>query len=398
MSEVKETSIDLDDENDDDDVVLSTRAKEQHSCPEAEKSANSDEEEKNLPSREQCQALTEEFALVTGTDTALAQFFLQDRQWDLEKSVNAFYESKKGGVKVLQDGDEAELVVTFDSKMVKALENAQVSTVAPTNFKVLSWNIDGLDSNCLKKRTKAVIKTIEQERPDIVFLQEVVPVTYSYMEERLSHYMFIAAGPENYFCTVLLLRTTVYFDGHELISFPSTSMSRNLLSVDAHIGACNLRLMTSHLESMADFSDERKRQLRTAFTRMTSSPSKFNVIFGGDLNLRDREVAAVGLPSRVVDVWEATGKRTSVQHTWDLTRNTNKQMNGKFQPRCRFDRLYLRRQEQAAASSSSEATSGPSMAVARHFGLVGLKKVQGTQYFPSDHWGLLAHFEIVPFV
>ena len=30
------------------------------------------------------QALTEEFADITGTDQALAQFFLQDRNWDLE--------------------------------------------------------------------------------------------------------------------------------------------------------------------------------------------------------------------------------------------------------------------------------------------------------------------------
>jgi hypothetical protein len=28
-------------------------------------------------------------------------------------------------------------------------------------------------------------------------------------------------------------------------------------------------------------------------------------------------------------------------------------------------------------------------ATAQHFGLVGLKKIAGTQSFPSDHWGLL---------
>ncbi|KAA0185833.1 putative 5' tyrosyl DNA phosphodiesterase, partial [Hyalella azteca] len=314
-----------------------------------------------------------------------------------QRSVNAFFESKKGGVKVLQDGEENELVVTFDSKMVEALEGVQVSTVAPSKFSIISWNIDGLEPSCLKKRTKAVIKTIEEERPDVVFLQEVVPVTYSYMEERLPQYMFIAAGSEGYFTTMLLLRTTVYFDGHELVSFPSTVMSRNLLVVDAHIGACNLRLMTSHLESMAEHSEERKKQLNMAFDRVTCAPSKFNVIFGGDLNLRDKELAAVGMPSRVDDVWEATGKRLAAQYTWDLTRNTNKQMASKFQPRCRFDRMYLRRSDKSAspASKEKEIKEGPSVAVIRHFGLVGLKKVQGTQAFPSDHWGLHAHFEIV---
>ena len=49
-------------------------------------------------------------------------------------------------------------------------------------------------------------------------------------------------------------------------------------------------LMTSHLESTADFSDERKHQLQQAFKAMTAIPHGQPVIFGGDLNLRDKEV------------------------------------------------------------------------------------------------------------
>ena len=50
------------------------------------------------------------------------------------------------------------------------------------------------------------------------------------------------------------------------------------------------RLLTSHLESTKDSSSERKRQLRTALSEMTKAPSQQTVIFGGDLNLRDKEV------------------------------------------------------------------------------------------------------------
>jgi len=32
-------------------------------------------------------SLTEQFAEITGTDTALAQFFLQDRKWDLQVAI-----------------------------------------------------------------------------------------------------------------------------------------------------------------------------------------------------------------------------------------------------------------------------------------------------------------------
>jgi len=46
--------------------------------------------------------------------------------------------------------------------------------------------------------------------------------------------------------------------------------------------------MTSHLESTASHAAERKRQLKTAFDAIKKQDN--TVIFGGDLNLRDKEV------------------------------------------------------------------------------------------------------------
>ena len=48
--------------------------------------------------------------------------------------------------------------------------------------------------------------------------------------------------------------------------------------------------MTSHLESTAEFSEERKHQLEQAFKAMSEVSPEQTVIFGGDLNLRDKEV------------------------------------------------------------------------------------------------------------
>lgn len=63
---------------------------------------------------------------------------------------------------------------------------------------MISWNVDGLDERNLKIRTKAVIKHIEQHKPDIVFLQEVVPKTLEYFEDRLPQYKFIPGETEGY--------------------------------------------------------------------------------------------------------------------------------------------------------------------------------------------------------
>ncbi|XP_050714814.1 tyrosyl-DNA phosphodiesterase 2-like [Eriocheir sinensis] len=342
-------------------------------------------EDENIPDVATCQKLVEQFAGLTNTDEALAQFYLQDREWDLERSVNAFFEDKaESDSKVLQDIGSPEVKITFDSKLASAVKEGLVTEEAPKNFAFMTWNLDGLDEKNLKKRTKAVARTIEKEKPDIVFLQEVVPHTCHYLEDLLPQYLFLMGDTDDYFTATLLQRTTVHFDGQTVVPFANTSMGRNLLCVEAHIGDLKLHLYNSHLESTAEFASQRVAQLKLAFGKVKDSPAEVTTIFAGDLNLRDKEVVEAGLPPGVVDVWEACGKRPECTWTWDTTRNTNKEFPGRFKPRMRFDRVYLR-----APASSSIPTALP-----RHFGLVGLEKVTNTQSFPSDHWGILVHFEV----
>lgn len=46
--------------------------------------SDSDSDDPNLPPAAECDRRCREFAAITETDTALAMFFLQDRDWDLE--------------------------------------------------------------------------------------------------------------------------------------------------------------------------------------------------------------------------------------------------------------------------------------------------------------------------
>jgi tyrosyl-DNA phosphodiesterase 2 len=57
---------------------------------------SSDEnDDANLPSAAECDRRCKEFAAITSTDTALAMFYLQDRDWSLEVqraiALNAVY-------------------------------------------------------------------------------------------------------------------------------------------------------------------------------------------------------------------------------------------------------------------------------------------------------------------
>ena len=112
-----------------------------------------------------------------------------------------------------------------------ALQSGVLTTAAPAQLTLVTWNIDGLDQRNLKRRTRAVIETLTSVGADIVFLQEVIPETFSYLESKLTGYECIAAKQENYFVATLVRRGRVYVDKHKVIDFPTTRMYRHVLAV-----------------------------------------------------------------------------------------------------------------------------------------------------------------------
>ena len=80
--------------------------------------------------------------------------------------------------------------------MQKFLEAA--TTKPPAEFRFITWNIDGLDEKNLKIRTKAVKMIIENENPDVIFLQEVIPKTLDYLQEKLPQFKFIPGDDQGY--------------------------------------------------------------------------------------------------------------------------------------------------------------------------------------------------------
>ena len=48
-------------------------------------------EDANLPSAAECEERCQTFVAVTGTDSACAMFFLQDRDWDVQVGDDKYY-------------------------------------------------------------------------------------------------------------------------------------------------------------------------------------------------------------------------------------------------------------------------------------------------------------------
>ncbi|KAM3836044.1 tyrosyl-DNA phosphodiesterase 2-like [Diretmus argenteus] len=257
----------------------------------------------------------------------------------------------------------------------------QQQTTTTDKLSVISWNVDGLDTDNLANRAKGLCSVLVSYKPEVVLLQELIPPYIRNLKKWAVHkaYTVIEGGKGDYFTGMLLKNSRVTLLESEIVIYPTTKMTRNLLVAKVSFKGQELWLMTSHYESCKENGKERMKQLRVVMKRMREAPDNINVLFGGDTNLRDTEVAKVGLPSGVLDLWERLGKQEQCRYTWDTKVNTNKNIPQIC--RFRFDRVYLR-----PATREGVPHLAPD-----HMALVGLQKLHCGLY-PSDHWGIFCSF------
>ena len=226
------------------------------------------EDDPSVPDAATAQKLCKEFEAVTNTDEIMGQMYLQVRAkthylhvicmivnylisqehgWDLSKALNSFFAKKCEKIEAEKAAEVArersrspieagEAGASLDS----ALRSGVLTTQAPEQLTFVTWNIDGLDQKNLKRRTRAVIETLIKISADIVFLQEVIPETFSYIESKMTNYECIAAKQSDYFVATLLRRGRVYMDRHKVVDFPTTRMYRHVLAVQVRIESTSL--------------------------------------------------------------------------------------------------------------------------------------------------------------
>ncbi|XP_008420244.1 tyrosyl-DNA phosphodiesterase 2 [Poecilia reticulata] len=335
--------------------------------------------------------LCEEFATITGTDSAVAQCYLAENDWEMERAINSFFEADmerifeedfqesdsvppKKKQKVEEEPSKECIDLTGDSPVARKPPDEDDGKLS-----LISWNVDGLDTDNLPERARGLCSYLVLYTPDVVFLQELIPLYVQYLKKRAVSYLIIEGGEEAYFTGMMLKKSRVKYLESEIVTYPTTQMMRNLLVAQVTFKGQKLCLMTSHLESCKGHAQERMKQLHTVMQRMKDAPDDVTVLFGGDTNLRDTEVAKVGLPSGVCDVWERLGKQEHCRYTWDTKANNNKTVP--FVSRCRFDRVYLR-----PASKEGVPRLAPD-----HMALIGVEKLDCGRY-TSDHWGIYCSF------
>ncbi len=270
------------------------------------------------------------------------------------------YDSSKGQNENGRDSTDGEPVETF--------------THSTDTLCVLSWNIDGLDRKYTIERALAVCGVIDIRKPEVVYLQEIVPSTWQALTDRLgSTYLFYRDEVAFHYYHVLMVRkeSTVTPTGDlEVLKFPNSQQGRHLLQLPVTFQGMEILLLTSHLESMNHHAAERRNQLKTAFSIMREAQEQQKLsIFAGDLNLLDKEVFS--LPDNIVDVWEACGAQYKDKCTWESS-----------DPRLRLDRAYF-------STPADACTLRPTK-----FRLVGSSTVRGLGAYPSDHLGMWMEFSL----
>uniref|UniRef100_UPI00398EC545 tyrosyl-DNA phosphodiesterase 2 n=1 Tax=Pristiophorus japonicus TaxID=55135 RepID=UPI00398EC545 len=349
-----------------------------------------EEEEEEEEKRRRCRmGLCAEFTLVTDTDQAVAQCYLADNDWLLERAINSYFESSvqpsSSGMEPasqLVEGTVSQgcIDLTDTDNVQTSKGNSAQPEVDESKILLLTWNIDGLDLANLQERARGVCSCLALYTPDIVFLQEVIEPYYLYLKKRAVSYTIIRANEENYYTAIMLKKSRVKVLNQEITPFPTTSMQRNLLTVQVNIAGNDFCLMTSHLESTKTHSQERLKQLKIVLKKIKEAPECATVIFGGDTNLRDQEVTKVGgLPAGISDVWEFLNKPEHCRYTWDTKTNNN--LKARYTCRLRFDRVFFR------AASKDQI-------VPQQMTLMGLDKLECGR-FCSDHWGLLCDFDVI---
>ncbi|XP_057270702.1 tyrosyl-DNA phosphodiesterase 2 [Pezoporus wallicus] len=370
--------------------VVVPAAAEEEEREQKQKEEKEEEEEEESPLAKRRKVLCSEFTAITSSDAAVARSFLASNDWHIERALNAYFEppmekedEAAGRVPTVCAGPGSCIDLTADATTSDDSVNSADSRKQEddSSFSLITWNIDGLDSGNLKERARGICSYLALYSPDVVFLQEVVPQHLCLLQMKAGNYIMIPGNIDGYFTVIMLKKSRVKLLKHDIIPFPTTSMMRNLLVVHVSISGNELCLMTSHLESTKDHSNERTKQLQIVFKEMQKESESTTVIFGGDTNLRDSEVAKLGnLPDNIMDMWEFLGKPQHCRYTWDTHSNTN--LHAAYKCKMRFDRIYFR------------PAGGGGHIIPRSMDLIGLEKLDCGR-FPSDHWGVLCNFDVI---
>lgn len=284
----------------------------------------------------------------------------------------------------------AVFALLFSHFFVKAMDTNQA--INPKELKIITYNV-WFDPFAKEIRNQNLLHIIKDNKPDVACFQEV---TFDFFDiikknnELLKYYDFSLdplantqtvanyLGSHNY--GVLMLVKKELKAHFTLYKFNNSKMERRILAAKITKNEREILLSTTHLESLLGNSAVRASQLLD-INNLHANASE--AIFTGDLNLSTTDnnngLLEKKLPN-FTDTWKLLHPNLP-GHTFDGT--INKMIGGAS--RMRYDRVLFKSQQNILAKSIE---------------IIGNKIIGyhennvARPIFPSDHYGLLAIFEV----
>lgn len=257
-------------------------------------------------------------------------------------------------------------------------------------MKFLTYNIS-FDSyggyQVFEKRINHVVDVIIKNDADIVALQEVTPVSFMILKDKLSKTynfsknMFLIS----YGC---LLLSKYPIDINKSVQFKDTKMGRSLDYISFNVEDKKYLVVNVHLESeFARISKKKSKtptelilqvvnkysQYLTIFNEMEKYED-YNVIIMGDTNITELEKDIFLVPNDYFDVFTLFDfppiVKKNIEFTFDYVRNNR--VMGKY--RSRLDRIYIKKDKDIKPEDISS------------YELVGCDYYEGK--CPSDHFAI----------
>eukprot|EP01036_Dinobryon_divergens_P023369 gene23369-31708_t len=286
-----------------------------------------------------------------------------------------------------------------------------MESVNSNKFRVITYNIDGLNPFALSERTIEIVKILLKENVEVLNLQEVVPETFRIISPSLKNAGYcLSIGDNNvsreYFTATFVRRSCFSSMNSYSIQFTKNGASqqgRSLLATEIDAYGSTILIINTHLESCGTAmksigSTKRQEQLKQAL-KVLQDFNKGPAMLVGDLNIRDAEASAI-LPTManimdmtdILDQAKSKNQQSFKRHTWFMPRSAGQAVSNY---KARYDRVYVTTGRDITPVDLSLIGCEDVIDASLAETIAELEGKDVVPYLtPSDHRGLLCSFAL----
>jgi exonuclease III len=242
--------------------------------------------------------------------------------------------------------------------------------------KIMSYNI-WFDDYKKQERIISLIKTIDNNKPDVICMQEVTIPIFNQLKTKLKDYPYYYPKKMKYIYNCVIFSKYLIVE-KEHIDYKNSKMCRGIVStvICKNIIKNNIEetkyfvVSNSHFES--EFGKNNVNKL-LQYTEAINILEKYNkiydiVIFCADTNIQKEEKYING--EEWIDVWKECGKNQNHMNTYDSENNRNLIERKIKNIKERLDRIIIKKNKNIQPIKFELVKNNNEIEASDHFGII----------------------------